>query len=186
MLSDQRTHFRELNVASPHGLAAELRQERLSLVPAAGCRSKRVLSALKSTKAPHSPSSCQESTTTRLKRGWMRRPTRWPDDMRTLPRRPETASQEQRLTWKWANPHQNGATTPSWREKASRDRRDRRSIGADRRRLTDSRTHTNQRRTSERRWGTTYGSRVGRTSEADAYSPSLGRGPEGGGWTIFG
>ena len=105
--------------------------------------------------------------------------------MRTLPRRPETASQEQRLTWKWANPHQNGATTPSWRENTSRDRRDRRSIGSDRRRLTDYRTHTNRRRTSERRWGTTYGSQVGRTSEADAYSPSLGRGPEGGGVDDF-
>src|SRR5690349_17627242 len=36
-----------------------------------------------------------------------------------------------------------------------------------------------------RRWGTTYRGRVGCTSEADAYSPSLGRGPEGGGCGRF-
>ena len=115
----------------------------------------------------------------------MRRPTRWPDDMRKLPRRPETAPRKKRSTVKRANPHLDGANSPSGHHEASSDRRDRRSSSADRRHLTDCRAFPNRRGNFARRWGTTYRSRVGRTSEADAYSPSLGRGPEGGGVDDF-
>ena len=184
VLLDQRTQCGELNVASPHGLAV-LRLERLSPVPTMAHRSERVLSTLTSTNAPSSPSPCQESTTTRLKRGWMRRPTRWPDDMRKLPQRPETATQETRSTRKRAKLRPHGTATPSWHQNASSDRRFRRSSTAERRRLSDWNALPDRRGNSERRWGTTYRSRVGRTSEADAYSPSLGRGPEGGGVDDF-
>ena len=101
--------------------------------------------------------------------------------MRRLPRRRETAPREQRSTLKRANPHLDGANSPSRHHEASSDRRGRRSSSTDRRRLTDCRSFPNRRGNSARRWGTTYRSRVGRTSEADAYSPSLGGGPEGGG-----
>jgi hypothetical protein len=121
----------------------------------------------------------------RLKRGWMRRPTRWPDDMRKLPRRRATAPRELRSTLKRAIPHLDGTDSPSWHNEASIDRRRRRSSSADRRRPTDWRSFPDRRGNSGRRWGTTYRSRVGRTSEADAYSPSLGRGPEGGGGGRF-
>ncbi len=161
-----------------------LRHERLSLVPTLGHRSDRVLSTLTSTKAPSFPSPCQQSTTRRLKRGWMRRPTRWPDDMRTLPRR-ASATQETRSTLKRANAHLDGTATPSWHLKASSDRRFGRSSSAERRRLNDWNARPDRRGNSGRRWGTTYRSRVGRTSEADAYSPSLGRGPVGGGADDF-
>ena len=86
---------------------------------------------------------------------------------------------------KRANAYPDGPATPSWHQKASSDRRFRRSSSADRRRLSDWNARPNRRGNSERRWGTTYRSRVGRTSEADAYSPSLGRGPEGGGVDDF-
>ena len=105
--------------------------------------------------------------------------------MRKLPHRRETAPREQRSTRKRANPHLDGAYSPSRHHEASSDRRGRRSSGTDRRRLTDCRSLPNRRGNSARRWGTTYRSRVGRTSEADAYSPSLGRGPEGGGVDDF-
>lgn len=105
--------------------------------------------------------------------------------MRKLPRRRETAPREKRSTLKRANPHLDGTTTPSWHHEASSDRRDRRSSSADRKRLIDWRSFPNRRRTYLCRWGTTYRSRAGRTSEADAYSPSLGRGPEGGGGGRF-
>jgi hypothetical protein len=121
----------------------------------------------------------------RLKRGWMRRPTRWPDDMRKLPRRRATAPRELRSTLKRAIPHLDGTDSPSWHNEASIDRRRRRSSSADRRRPTDWRSFPDRRGNSARRWGTTYRSRVGRTSEADAYSPSRGRGPEGGGGGRF-
>src|SRR6478735_11947179 len=109
----------------------------VSLAPTVGLRSERVLSTLTSTKAPSSPLPCCLSTTTRLKRGWMRRPTRWPDDMRKLPRRHETAPREKRSTLKRANPHLDGANSPSRHHEASSDRRDRRSSSADRRRRND-------------------------------------------------
>jgi hypothetical protein len=105
--------------------------------------------------------------------------------MRKLPRRRETAPREQRSTLERANPHRNGADSPSRHHEASSDRRFRRSSSADRRRLTDCRPSPNRRGNSARRWGTTYRSRAGRTSEADAYSPSLGGGPEGGGVDDF-
>jgi hypothetical protein len=105
--------------------------------------------------------------------------------MRKLPRRRETAPREQRSTLERANPHRNGADSPSRHHEASSDRRFRRSSSADRRRLTDCRPFRNRRGNSARRWGTTYRSRAGRTSEADAYSPSLGGGPEGGGVDDF-
>jgi hypothetical protein len=100
--------------------------------------------------------------------------------MRKLPRRRETAPREQRSTRKRANPHLDGANSPSRHHEASSDRRGRRSSSTDRRRLTDYGSFPNRRGNSARRWGTTYRSRVGRTSEADAYSPSLGRGRWGG------
>ena len=105
--------------------------------------------------------------------------------MRKLPRRRVTAPREKRSTVKRANPHLDGANSPSGHHEASSDRRDRRSSSADRRRPTDWTPCPNRRGNSARRWGTTYRSRVGRTSEADAYSPSLGGGPEGGGGGRF-
>ena len=86
---------------------------------------------------------------------------------------------------KWTNPHLDGTHTPSWHHEASRDRRGRRSNSADRRRATDCSAFPTRRGNFARRWGTTYRSRAGRTSEADAYSPSLGEGPEGGGGGRF-
>jgi len=121
----------------------------------------------------------------RLKRGWMRRPTRGPDDMQTLPRRRVTAPQEQRSTLKRANEHPDGMRSPSWHHQASNDRRGRRSHSADRTRRIDQRPYRRRRGNFSRRWGMAYRGRVGRTSEADAYSPSLGRGPEGGGVDDF-
>jgi len=121
----------------------------------------------------------------RLKRGWMRRPTRGPDDMQTLPRRRVTAPQEQRSTLKRANEHPDGMHSPSWHHEASNDRRGRRSHSADRTRRIDQRPYRRRRGNFSRRWGMAYRGRVGRTSEADAYSPSLGRGPEGGGCGRF-
>ena len=105
--------------------------------------------------------------------------------MRRLPRRRETAPREQRSTLKRANPHLDGANSPSRHHEASSDRRDRRSSSADRRRPTGWSACPNRRGNFACRRGTTYRSRVGRTSEADAYSPSLGRGPEGGGGGRF-
>lgn len=105
--------------------------------------------------------------------------------MRTLPPRRATAPREQRSTLKRANPHLDGAYSPSRHHEASSNRRGRRSRSADRSRPTDGKAQPNRRGNSARRWGTTYRSRVGRTSEADAYSPSLGRGPEGGGVDVF-
>src|SRR5689334_11233856 len=126
------THCGELNVASRQGLAALLRHERRSLAPTVGHRSQRILSSLTPTKAPNSPSPCCSSTTTRSKRGWMRRPTRRPDDMRTLPFRRESAPREHRSTVKRANPHHDGTHSPSRHQQAPSDRRDRRSDSADR------------------------------------------------------
>jgi len=77
--SRSANRLRWAELASRHGLAALLRHEHRSPVPTVGDRSERILSMLTSTKAPSSSSPCRLSTTTRLKRGWMRRPTRWPD-----------------------------------------------------------------------------------------------------------